>query len=242
MRFEKDLPQVIERAREADVKIIVQNGVNPNSNRESIKIADQYPDVVRLALGIYPADALELSDEQFDNELKFIEKNRNKIIALGEVGIDYHWVKENEKRKKQFENFEKIIGLSEKMHKPLIVHSRNAEKETFDFLQSFNAKKVIMHCFNADFQTIKEAEDVGYYFTIPTSVVFSKHFRKMATRVSLERIFTETDAPFMSPFPDKKRNEPAFVVEAVKKIAELRKMKIEDVKSQIYENFKVFFK
>lgn len=235
-QFEKDIDLVIERARKADVNIIVQNGVNPKSNRLSIRIAEDYPDIVKLALGMYPVDALDLSDEQFDDEIRFIEKNKDRIIALGEVGIDFHWVKESEKRKKQIENFQKIIALAEKINKPLIVHSREAEKETFELLQSSNAKKVVMHCFNADFETIKKAEDAGYYFTIPCIIMKSKHFRKMAERVSLERLFTETDAPYMSPFPGK-RNEPAFIRESVNKIAELRKIKIDEVEEQLIGNF-----
>ncbi|MCX6707194.1 MAG: TatD family hydrolase [Candidatus Woesearchaeota archaeon] len=241
-QFDKDLNEVIERARNAGVKFIVQNGVNPKSNRKSIIIAEKYPDIVKLALGLYPVDALDLTDEQFDDELKFIENNKDRIVALGEVGIDHHWAKEEEKDsgKKQAENFEKIITLAEKIRKPLIVHSRDAEKEAFELLQSSGAKKVVMHCFNADFDTIKKAEDAGYYFTVPCIIVRSKHFQKMAKKVSLDRLFTETDAPFMSPFQGK-RNEPVHVAETIKKIAEILDKKEKDVEDQMIDNYKRFF-
>lgn len=241
-QFDKDLDEVIERAGKAGVKVIVQNGVNPKSNRKSIIIAEKYPDIVKLALGLYPVDALDLTDEQFDDELKFIEKNKGKIVALGEVGIDHHWVKEGEKekRKKQAENFEKIIALAEKIKKPLIVHSRDAEKETFEMLQSSGAKKVIMHCFNADFETIKKAEDSGYYFTVPCIIARSKHFQKMVRRVALDRLFTETDAPFMGPLPGK-RNEPMFVAETIKKIADILNKKEDEIENQIMDNYRMFF-
>ncbi len=239
-QFRKDLDEVIERARKAGVRIIVQNGVNPESNRKSIEIAGRYSDIVKPALGIYPIDALKLPDDKFDAELKFIEKNKDRIVALGEVGIDHHWSKDKEQWRKQEENFNKIIELAEKIRKPLIVHSREAEKEAFEMLQSSDAKKVILHCFNGDFDTIKKAEDAGYYFTIPCIILKSKHFRKMAARISLDRLFTETDAPYMGPFPGK-RNEPAYIRETVNKIAELRKIKIGEVEDRIMGNYNALF-
>jgi TatD DNase family protein len=241
-QFDKDLDEVMERSRKAGMTFIVQNGVNPKSNRKSLQIAEKYPDIVRLALGMYPVDVLDFTDSQFNDELKFIEKNKDKIIALGEVGIDYHWAKEekDQKREKQEENFRKIISLSQRINKPLIVHSRNAEKETFEILRSAGAKKVIMHCFNADFETIKKAEEAGYYFTIPCIISRSKHFQKMVKRVSLDRLFTETDAPFMSPFQGK-RNEPVFVAETVKKMAEILDKEEKDIEDQMIDNYKRFF-
>lgn len=239
-QFDKDLDKVIERARKAGVSLIVQNGVNPASNRKSLEIAVRYPDIVRLALGIHPTDAIKIEEQDFDRELEFIEKNKDRIIALGEVGIDYHWIKKDDEIKKQTECFQKIIALSEKIKKPMIVHSWDADKDAFEMLRSSDAKKAVMHCFTGKFEIAKQAEDEGYYFTISTNIVKSKQFRKLAKRVSLDRIFTETDAPFMSPFQGK-NNEPAFVREAVNKIAEIRGMKTEEIEDQIIDNYEVLF-
>ena len=239
-QFDMDLDEVIERAGNAGVSCIVQNGVNPESNRKSISIAERYPEIVKPAMGMYPTDGIGLSEDEFSRELDFIEKNRELIIALGEVGIDHHWTKDDEGKRKQEQNFHRIISLAEKIRKPLIVHSRDAERETFEMLQSSNAKRVIMHCFNGDLTTIKEAEDEGYYFTIPTIVLRNKHFRKMAKRISSERILTETDGPYLSPFPGK-RNEPAFIRKAVDKIAELRGEKPAETENQIMDNFRRIF-
>ncbi len=239
-QYGKDLDKVIERARKAGVKRIVQNGVNPSSNRRSMSIAEKFPDIVRPALGIYPVDGLELSDEEFERELEFIKRQAGSIVGVGEVGIDYHWTKDETGRRKQEENFLRIIRLSESMNKPLIVHSREAERETFDLLKSSSAKRVVMHCFNANFTTIKEAEDMGYYFTIPVIVLRNKHFRKMAKRLAADRILTETDGPYLSPFQGK-RNEPAFVRQAVDKIAELRGEDAAEIESRIMGNYEEVF-
>ncbi|MBD3313211.1 YchF/TatD family DNA exonuclease [Candidatus Woesearchaeota archaeon] len=240
-QFRDDLDEVIARAKKAGVELILQNGVNPESNRKSLEIAERYKDVVRPALGIHPTDAVRMSDEAIDAELDFIEKNKEMIAALGEVGIDHHWIKEADQRKKQAECFQKIIDLAERIRKPIIVHSWDADQETVEMLQSSNAKKVVMHCFTGKPEIAKQAEDEGHYFTISTNIVKSKQFRKLAKRIPMERLFTETDAPFMSPFQGK-RNEPAFVAEAVRKIAEIRKIGEKEVADQISNNYDLLFR
>ena len=235
-QHDKDIDEVIERARKANVTIIVNAGTSPEQNRKSLKLAKKY-DIVKPALGFYPIEMLEYSDEDIDKELKWISKQ--KPIALSEIGIDYHYDKTHHDKQKQ--NLMKFIKLSEKMKVPMIVHSRDAEQDVIDLLQSSNCKKVVMHCFSGTIDQLKKIYDNGWYISIPTSICLRKSFRKILKNIPLERVFTETDAPWMSPFPDVKRNEPAFIIEAVKKIAQLKKITFEETEKIVYMYYQKLF-
>ncbi len=233
----EDIPAVVKRAQDAGISTIITNGTNAESNKKSLELAKTY-DIVNAALGIYPLEGLQLTEHQFDDILKEIEKHRNSIVAIGEVGIDYHMIKD--KNDQQKKNFEKIIHLAEKLKKPMLVHSRKAESDTIDLLESSNAKKVVMHCFGGNMKLVKRADDLSFFFSIPTNIVSLLHFQEIVQRVELGKLLTETDAPWLSPFKDRK-NESAFVVESIKKIADLKKMTPEEVVNAIYMNYQRMF-
>lgn len=246
--FSKDLDQVIARAKAAGVKAIITNGINPETNRKTLELAEKY-DIVKAALGLYPGDVLRkdieegypLKDEEFDidSEIDFIKKNKNKIIALGECGLDF--VRSDAfERKGQIEVFEKMIALAENINKPIIVHSRKAEQSVIDVLESSSIKKVVLHCFCGKKGLIKKAEDMAYYFSIPCNIVRAHNFQYLVNKVNLSRLLTETDCPCLSPYVGR-RNEPAFIVETLKKIAEIKKMEVEEVEKNIFMNYQALF-
>lgn len=245
-KFKSDLDKVIERARKNNVKVIISSGVNAPTNRETLEIAKKY-DIVKASLGLYPIDLLGKQDEVgltrqiepfvLEDELEFIKKNKNKIIAIGECGLDFAFSKEYDK---QIKNFEKIISFAEKIKKPLIVHSRKAEKECLDLLESSKLKKVMLHCFSGNKKLIKRGYELGCYFSIPTVIVRLQHFQTLVEMVDISRLLTETDAPWLSPYPDK-RNEPSFVFEVIKKIAEIKKLDKKEVENIIFMNYQNLF-
>ncbi len=225
--------QVVKNALSSGVEIIVANGVNPVSNRRVISLADIYPNVYP-SLGLYPIDALKLTDKEIDSEIDFIEENREKILAIGEVGMDFK--EDTLNIKKQMEIFSKIISLSLRINKPLIVHSRKAEKEVIQLLENFKARKVIMHCFSGKFSLVKKIIDNNWILTIPTSVKSSEHFQKVIQEAPIENLLCETDSPYLH--PDKKwPNEPALVVESYKKIAQIKNLPLDVVKEKIFQNY-----
>jgi TatD DNase family protein len=176
-----------------------------------------------------------------EEELDFIKKNKDNIVAIGECGLDYHWDKDH--HQKQKENFQKIIEFVEKIKLPLVVHSRRAELDTFEMLESSKIKKeqIILHMFEARKHIIKRAIDNNYNFTIPTAIVKLQHFQTLAELAPLKQLLTETDAPWLSPYPETRRNEPAFIVETIKKMAEIKKLPKEEIEKQIYQNFERTF-
>ena len=164
--FNDDLDKVISNAKKENVKVILTAGINPEKNKISLEIANKY-DIVKPCLGIYPIQYDNKEDNSnnnkksikkiktmfnnnlkninIDEEIKFIEENKKKVVAIGEVGLDYFWVKDKVNEQKKL--FEKMILLAEKLNKPIIVHSRKAEEDAIDMLQSSKLKKIVMHLY-----------------------------------------------------------------------------------------------
>lgn len=227
---QKDLDKVINKD---SVKVIITNGTGPESNRRVLEIAKLYKKV-RPALGMYPDKAVSLTDEEIDKEIDFIKKA--KPVAIGEVGLDNFRVENIERQK---EVLIKFIKLAKELDIPIIVHSRKAEGETLKLLEENNAKKVIMHCFSGNKELTDKAIFLNYYFTIPCSITKNKTFRKLAKRIPLNKLLTETDAPYLSPRDE--ANEPSFIEDSIKKIAEIKQLNKKELEKIIFMNYQNIF-
>ena len=165
-------------------------------------------------------------------------------MAIGEVGLDLNEPGLGEETKtleKQKNALKKFVELAEELDKPLIVHSRKAETEAIEFLESLNAKKVLMHCFSGKKKLIRRIVENGWYLSVPANIKNATHFQKLVEITPIEQLFCETDSPFLHPdkLPD---NEPANVIVSYKKIAEIKDMDLEEVKKKIEENYYKLFK
>jgi TatD DNase family protein len=180
-RFSQDLELVIDRARRAEVKSIVAQGLNHESNLKVLGMARKYPDIVKAALGLYPIDATNIrirnefaatfhreSHANVDETLDYVRRMKDQVFAIGEVGID---LKYSSDLRTQQQNFEKIIQLAKLIQKPMSVHARQAESATVEQLVSSGYKKIYLHSFMGGRQVMKRAADAGFYFSIPTIVV-----------------------------------------------------------------------
>src|SRR3989344_3887474 len=245
--LKNNIEEVLERARKAGVSKIVVSGVNVPTNREALELSKKYS-MILCSLGLYPTDLLGLQPDasglsrqtqkfNIDDELKFIEKKKDEIFAIGEVGLDYHV--DHEHHEEQKENFRKILKFAKGIDKAVIIHSRKAENDCIQLLEESGMKKVILHMFEGRKNLIKKAEELGYYFTVPTNIMKSQHFQMLTEMASINKLLTETDAPWISPFPGK-LNEPANVTLTVKKIAEIKKLNVKEAENIIYKNFQLF--
>ena len=233
--FKDKLDVVIRRAKKAEVKVIIAAGTNPASNRTVLELAEKY-DIVKASLGAYPLEILE-GKFDLDEEIAFIEGQKDKIIALSEVGMDFKVVKD--KNEEQMQHFEKIIALAERIQKPLIVHSRSAEKECIDLLEKVKVP-VVMHSFGGNKKLMALAAEKGFYFSIPPVITRLQHFETLVGLVNINQLLTETDAPWLGPTREG-MNEPAFVAEAVEKIAALKQFTVEETTKNIYLNYTQVF-
>ena len=247
--FKKDFDAVIERAKQAGFAAILCSGINRPTNEQTLALAKKYP-MIKASLGLYPIDLIGLAPDEIglsyqkninlDDELEFIQKHLKETTAIGEVGLDYYWSKEEFEHKKQRENFQKIIEFVEKINKPIVVHTRKAEADCIAMLEASKIKHVLLHTFEGNKKLIKKAADLGYFFSVPTKVAHDQHFQMLVSMVDINQIFTETDAPYLSPIKGQ-RNEPAFIAHSIKKIAEIKKISEKEVEDTIYKNFNNVF-
>lgn len=237
-QFGKDLDKVVRSMKKAGVWKVVSNGVDHEDNKQILKLCGKY-DMFLPAFGIYPTQVIESTDGQIQETFDFIRKNKNKIVAVGEVGIDNFHPVNQKGLTKQIKYFKQIIQLANEIKKPLIVHSRKYEKEIFDLLEDAKVP-VVMHCFSGGAQALDIGLGRNYYFTIPCSVLRNKNQRKVAQRVPLNRLLTETDSPYLAPDP-KDRNNSSNIKLTIEKVAELRKEPQKKIEKAILENFKRLF-
>lgn len=233
--FSKDLNEVIQRAKVMNVSLIINNGTNPESNRKTVELSKRF-DIIKPALGIYPIDAIEMPDEDIDKEIEFIQKS--KPIAIGEIGLDYYQPKNGTKKQKSV--FEKMISVAERLKIPAVIHSRKAEGNVINILESSRLRRIVLHCFQGSKNLVKMAENNGWFFSIPPMIVYSKQQQMIAEQCSINQILTESDAPYLGPVRGQ-RNEPANILKTIEKISEIRNLNKNDVIDAINDNFKKLF-
>ena len=231
----EEVEEYIERNKKEGVIAIINNSSSIEQVKRSLEFKDSQG-ILFNAFGIHPIHALEARQE----DLLFIEKNIDKAIAIGEVGLDYANLKEGEKEK-QLELFEFFIRLSEKTQKPLIVHSRAAAREVVELLESSNAR-VVMHYFAGRKWLVKKILDHGWMLSIPTNIVKLQQLQDNVALAPMDQLLTETDAPWLSPYKDKYPNESRYIIETLRKIAEIKNLALQEVAEQIVRNFEETYK
>lgn len=244
--FDADREDVI--ARVANDTIVVCNGVNPESNKKVLALAQKHPHI-KCALGAYPLEvASDVKDGYFPPDhkkwdamqnIEWIQEQlknkdtRDQIVGIGEVGLDLAW---SDSLRGQQEVFEEMCSLAIKKRLPVIVHSRKAEAECIDVMTSLGVKKANMHCFCGSKKLVRTVEEQGWMLSIPPNVVRASQFQMMVENVSITQLLTETDAPYLS-YKKGERNEPYNVRFAVKKIAQIKGLTEEEVKNNIFKNY-----
>ncbi len=234
--FNNDIEEVINRAQEAKVGII-NIATNLETSRKSIELADKYENMY-AAVGLHP---IYIEKEELNiEELKNLAINP-KVVTIGECGIDlFH--NPNETLNKQIEIFEKQLQLAKELNKPVMLHLRNSYKESLEVLRKYPEITANAHFFAGTIDEAKEFLDLGHTISFTGVITFAPQYEELVKCVPLDRIMAETDCPFVAPQPYRgKRNEPAFVIEVYKNIAEFKKEPLEKVIEQIRENIRRVF-
>ncbi len=209
-------------------------------NLEELKISFELQKFGNIftSAGLYPIDALKLSQREIENYIEFIKENKDKIIAIGEIGLDNYLIKESEKRKIAKDVFEYLLEFSKEIKKPVILHARDSHKDVLKVLLDHDIKNAIFHYFDGDLKIAKEIISNNYLISINNAIKYKNHLKNIAKEIDLDYLITETDAPW----PLNKFNEPSKVIEAVEEIAKLKNLDIKEVENKIYNNFLKYFK
>lgn len=247
LEFDSDRDELIQRARDAGVRAILNVGTgDPHSGalERAVELATKYENVY-TAVGTHPHDA-RLFDDKAEERITNLIKQSSRVIAWGEIGLDFHY--DNSPRDTQLEVFRRQLRTAREVSLPVIVHSREAEEETIEVLRSeWGASGLpgIMHCFSGSRLLAKRAIDLGMFISFSGIITFKKadDLRVVAKEVPLERLLIETDCPYLAPVPYRgKRNEPAYVVEVARCLAEVRGVSLEEMGRVTAENFVRLFK
>ena len=230
-KFNRDREETILRARDAGVVGMINSGISLKGNCMSLELAEKYEDI-HATLGLSPDIGREGDDKEINAILAQIEANAKKAAGIGEAGLDFQDCKTNEEREKQTASFKKVIELAKDLDKPLVVHARLAEAEVLKLVKGVDT--VIYHCYSGSVETMREIVDMGYYISLATLVCFSEHHRVLATEVPPENLLLETDSPYLS--SRKGRNEPAFIVDSIPVVAQLKDMEPAEIAKLTTEN------
>ena len=229
--FDEDRTEVLSRARKAGVRSVVVVTETLDEVDRNLRLADAHPEL-RLAFGLYPT---HLDPEQAERFVDAIRGHRERLVAIGEVGLDRWKVKDEEDRRLQRELFCRFIDLAREVDLPLNVHSRSAGHYAVDLLIGKAAPKAQMHAFDGKVGHALRGIEAGFYFSVPPSIARSAQKQKLIRALPMERLLLETDSPVLGPDREQ-RNEPANVVVALNAIAEIKELEVERVRDQIHEN------
>jgi TatD DNase family protein len=259
-KFDPDREAVLARAREAGLIRILVPGLEQRSSRAAVRLAESDP-MVYAAVGFHPTDLENFSEETFD-DIRALA-NHPKVVAVGEIGLDYYWVKEEEKRGVQREVLKRQLAFAEAVHKPVVIHMREegdawfgqASVDLLEILEEWYStlreqehplaeKPGVLHSFNGNLETAQKAITLNFYIGVTGPVTYknAEEKRRLIRQLPLEKLLIETDAPFLAPVPQRgKRNEPAFVTYIADKIAEIHMTTREQVANITTENAERLF-
>ncbi len=244
--FDADRDEVVQRAKDAGVKAMLNVGTgNPHNGEiaKAVRVAEQFENVF-ASVGVHPHDA-KLYDDEAENNLVRLVENSEKVIAWGEIGLDYYY--DHSPRDVQREVFIRQIRKARELDLPIIIHSRDADNETVEILTGeYSSEKFrgIMHCFGGTAEMAKSLLNIGFFISFAGNVTFKKaeNLREAARVVPLDKLLIETDCPFLTPVPFRgKRNEPAYVIHTARFLAELYQVSPETIAENTTRNFMNLF-
>lgn len=239
--FENDLDEVVKRADDSGVRKIICSAYDLSSSQKAVEIANKY-EKVYATVGIHPENLDGVNFDSDKNKLCQLAENK-KVVAIGEIGLDYHFTSENKDLQKEI--FEKQIQLANELNLPIVVHSRDAMGDTIELLKKNKPKKEsLMHCYSGSIESAKILINLGFAFSFGGVVTFknAKNVVEVVKNLPMDKILLETDCPYMTPVPFRgQRNEPKNVVYVADEIARIKDLNIEEVAKITTENAKRIF-
>jgi len=228
----KQIDRAIQAARSAGVRQIVAVGMDLKSNRETIELAERYPQTVLPAIGYHP---WMIAPEAVEETLAFIRENIDACVALGEVGLDY---KVKVKKKLQQEVFAAVLKIAAEAQKPVIVHSRFSYERSYQMVSSARIAKAVFHWYSGPLELLERIIQTGYYISATPALHYSRFHQAAVKKAPLERILAETDSPVDY---QGKTSEPAHLVDTLKALSHVKEMPLGEVAAVSAQNARRFF-
>lgn len=244
-KFSDNKEQILKEIYESGVTKLVCVGYDVETSKQAIEIANSH-NFVYATVGIHPSDIPE-AEEQLENELNEIENmaKNEKVVAIGEIGLDYHWDKENKESQKVA--FKKQIQIANKLDLPIVIHTRDAIYDTIEILKNENIskRKGVLHCCPLNVDLVREGLELGFYISFAGVITFknAKNVEEIVKQVPLDKMLIETDSPYLAPEPKRgTTNDSRNVIYIAEKIAKIKELPTQEIAKITYENAEKLFK
>lgn len=237
-KFNEDFDDVMKRIKE-EMYGIASIGFDFESSKKSVELSNKY-DFVYAVIGVHPVDIKKYNDD-IENKLINIALNEKKVVAIGEIGLDYYWMADPKEVQK--EGFKRQLELARKVNLPVVIHTRDALQDTLDILKEYNDIGGILHCYPGSYESARPFLD-RYYIGIGGTVTFknNKKTKELVKDIDLKHIVIETDCPYLTPVPYRgKRNEPVYTTFVAKEIAKIKEIDVQEVIDITTENAKKIY-
>lgn len=231
--------EILKRAKEAGVTRILCICLNLKEAQRVFQLMETY-DWLDAAIGFHPSDLYDMGEEDWIG-LEMIAKDE-RIIAIGEIGLDYHW--DDVDKETQKKAFIHQIELANRVNKPVLIHMRDATKDTMDILRQYKKVPGILHCYSGSLETAQEAIKMDLYISVGGPLTFknARGLPEIVTQLPLEHLFVETDCPYLTPHPFRgKRNEPMYITYTAARLAEIKQVKESIILKQMEQNYEQLF-
>ena len=232
--------ELIADAKTADIVALLTNSMDLKTCRNDVALAQKYPGLVFVALGIHPWNVNVLCENELEETINFIQAQKGVVKAIGEIGLDHKYETTWEK---QTFVFDKMLHLAENLELPVIIHSRGTTDKIVEMLPSYRLKRVLLHWFSHPITVLSKAINNGYFITEGPPVTYSNGIREIVQHVPLTNLLTETDGPvtyWKRPYSGQ-LTKPSFILNVVEAVAEIKKMRVDAVAEQVAKNFETFF-
>lgn len=240
-KFVDDFNEIIKEIQDEEITYIVNPGCDLKTSKKAVELSQKY-DFIYSAVGFHPNDTLGVDIKELDKIKKLAEEN-DKNVAIGEIGLDYHY--EGYDKKKQKEFFINQIELARELDIPIVIHSRDASSDTYEILKEHKKSvKAVLHCYSQSKEMAKKYLDLDLYMSFGGSITFknARGLLDVVDYIPIERIFLETDSPYLTPHPFRgKRNSPVYVKLVASKLAEIKNMSIDEIYEKTFNNAVNFF-
>ena len=245
-KFNEDREELIQKIKQEGIETFISAGYSLESSKKAIELSKKY-EFIYTTCGISPNDIPQTEEELWKilEEIKKVAKENSKVRAIGEVGLDYYWEKDQKRRELQKKAFTEQIKIANELKLPIVIHTREAVMDTLEILKQNEVyKKGIFHCCPLNRELVKEGLKLGFYISFAGPVTFknSKNADEIINMVPNDKILIETDSPYLSPEPLRgRRNDPRNVKYIAEKIAKVKELQIEDVAEFTYKNAKTTY-
>lgn len=245
--YDVDRDAIIQRCKR-QLQAVITSCVNPNDFEVTMQLVKQHRGFVFASTSVHPSYVHEIDATAIEQYIEAIHSNKGNIVAIGETGLDYNWIREAEGREKQKQLFIRFIELAEHLQLPLVIHSRDAVEETVEILENYHVKSVQMHMFTAR-SLLRRVIDNGWFISVNTLLLKSKGVGKLVRDCPLGQLMLETDSPWLGVDEDGKikpkdavRNEPIAVHRVAEKVAAIKNLEFKEIDTQTTNNAREFFK